>query len=254
MDGKPVIEMKGIVKKFGGLKAVDHVSLKLWAGECLALVGENAAGKSTLIKVLSGIHRTDEGRILMNGKEVKIRSRQDARERGIEAVYQELALVNTLDVPTNLFLGNEITIRIPGIPFRILNHRKMRREAEHLLKKRLGVELGGMKGPVFNLSGGQRQSIAIARAIYQKAKVLIMDEPIASLGATETMKTLDFIQKVKQTGVAVIFIAHNLEHVWAVADRIFVLRGGKCVGVRKRAETTRTEIVGLIVGEFTEAV
>jgi D-xylose transport system ATP-binding protein len=252
MDGDPVIEMKGIVKNFGGLRAVDHVDLELWPGECLAIVGENAAGKSTLIKVLSGIYRADEGRILMNGKEVTIHSRKDARELGIEAVYQELGLVDTLDVPANVFLGNELTLAFPRRPFRILDHRKMRREAKHILQERLGVSVEGMTGSVFNLSGGQRQSIAIARGIYQKAKVMIMDEPVASLGQLEIERTLSFIQKIKKEGVAVIFIAHNLEHVFTVADRIFVLRGGKCVGVRRRDETTKAEIIRLIVGGVGE--
>ena len=248
MDGEPLIEMKGIVKKFGGLTAVDHVDLELWPGECLAIVGENAAGKSTLIKVLSGVYRADEGRILMNGKEVTIRSRREAKALGIEAVYQELALVDTLDVAANVFLGNELTIPIPGGPFRILNHRKMYREAQDVLKERLGVDVERIKGPVFDLSGGQRQSIAIARAIYQEAKVLIMDEPTASLGVEEATRTFGFIRKIKEAGVAVIFIGHNLEHVFTIADRILVLRGGKRVGVLQRDETTKTEIVGLIVG------
>jgi len=252
MDGEPLIEMKGIVKKFGGLTAVDHVDLELWPGECLALVGENAAGKSTLIKVLSGIYRADEGRILMNGNEVTIRSRRDAKVLGIEAVYQELGLVDTLDTAANVFLGNELTISILGGHFHILHHRKMYREAQKVLQERLGVDVRGMKGPVFNLSGGQRQSIAIARGIYQEAKVMIMDEPVASLGQIEIEKTLSFIHKLKESGVAVIFIAHNLEHVFQVADRILVLRGGKSVGVRKRDETTKTEIIGLIVGGVGE--
>ncbi len=252
MDGEPLIEMKGIVKKFGGLTAVDHVDLELWPGECLALVGENAAGKSTLIKVLSGIYRADEGRILMNGNEVTIHSRRDAKALGIEAVYQELGLVDTLDTAANVFLGNELTIPILGGHFHILHHRKMYREAQNVLRERLGVDVRGMKGPVFNLSGGQRQSIAIARGIYQEAKVMIMDEPVASLGQIEIEKTLSFIHKLKEAGVAVVFIAHNLEHVFQVADRILVLRGGKSVGVRKCDETTKTEIIGLIVGGVGE--
>jgi len=248
MDGEPLIKMKGIVKNFGGLKALDHVDLELWPAECLALVGENAAGKSTLIKVLTGLYRADGGHILMNDNEVAIHSRHDAKALGIEVVYQELALVDTLDVAANVFLGNELTIPLLGGFLHILRHRKMYREAQNVLKERLGVDVKGMKGPVFNLSGGQRQSIAIARAIYQRAKVLIMDEPTASLGVEESTKTLGLIHKIREAGVAVIFIAHNLEHVWAVADRILVLRGGKRVGVQQLDETTKAEIVGLIVG------
>ena len=251
MDGQPLIEMKGIVKHFGGLMAVDHVDLELWPGECLAVVGENAAGKSTLIKVLSGVYKADEGHILMNGKELTIRNRLDAKALGIEAVYQELALVDTLDVAANVFLGNELTIPLPG-PLRILRLRKMRQEAQKILEERLGVDVRGMKGPVFNLSGGQRQSIAIARAIYKEAKVLIMDEPVASLGQVNIERTLSFIEKIKESGVAVVLIAHNLEHVFRVADRIFVIRAGKRVSVRRRDETTKDEIIGMIVGGIGE--
>ena len=253
MDGEPLIEMKGIVKNFGGLRALNHVDLELWPGECLALVGENGAGKSTLIKVLSGVYRADEGHILMNGKEVTIRSRHDAKALGIEAIYQELALVDTLDVTANIFLGNEITIPILGGLIRVLRHRKMYREAQNILKEQLGVDVEGMKGPVFNLSGGQRQALAIARAIYQKAKVLIMDEPIAALGVEATARTFGFIHKIKEAGVAVIFIGHNIEHVFGIADRILVLRNGEHVGMRHRGETTKAEIVGLIVGEVVKA-
>ncbi len=254
MDGaRPLIEMKGIVKNFGGLRAVDHVDLEVWSGECLALVGENGAGKSTLIKVLSGIYRADEGHILMDGKEVTIQSRQEAKALGIDAVYQELALVDTLDASANVFLGNELTIPILGRFFQILDNRKMYRKAQNVLKERLGINLEGRKDPVFNLSGGERQSIAIARAIYQEAKVLIMDEPTSSLGVEEVARTLSLVHKMKAAGVAVIWISHNLDHVFTVADRILVLRGGKRVGVRQRDQTTKTEIVGLIVGESVEA-
>ncbi len=250
---RPTIEMKGIVKNFGGLRALDHVDLELWPGECLALVGENGAGKSTLIKVLSGIHRADEGRILMDGHEVTIQSRQEAKALGIEAVYQDLALVDTLDSSANLFLGNELTIPILGRFFRILDNRKMYREAQNILKERLGIDLEGRKDPVINLSGGERQSIAIGRAIYQNARVLIMDEPTSSLGVEEAARTFGLVRKMKEAGVAVLWISHNMEHIFAVADRMLVLRGGKRVGERKRDETTKTEIVGLIVGEILTA-
>jgi len=251
-ETRPLIEMKGIVKNFGGLRALDHVDLKLWPGECLALVGENGAGKSTLIKVLSGIYRADEGRILMDGNEVTIHSRREAKALGIEAVYQELALVDTLDASANVFLGGELTHPVLGRFFHILDNRKMYQEAQNVLKERLAVDLKGRKDPVFNLSGGERQSVAIARAIYWKARALIMDEPTSSLGVGEAARTFDLVRKATATGVAVIWISHNLEHIFAVADRILVLRGGKRVGVRKRDETTKTEIVGLIVGEVVE--
>ena len=244
---RPIIEMKGIVKDFGGLRAVDHVDLELYPGECLALVGENGAGKSTLIKVLTGIYRPDGGRIVVDGNEVTINSRREAKALGIEAVYQELALVDTLDAASNVFLGGELTIPVLGRFFHILDNRKMYREAQIVLKERLAIDLEGRKDPVFNLSGGQRQSVAIARAIYWKAKVLVMDEPTASLGVGEIKRTFDLVHRATAEGVAVIWISHNLEQVFTVADRILVLRGGKCVGVRRCDETTMTEIVGLIV-------
>jgi len=251
-EARPIIEMKGIVKNFGGLRAVDHVDLELWPGECLALVGENGAGKSTLIKVLSGIYRADEGRILMDGNEVTIHSRREAKALGIEAVYQELALVDTLDASANVFLGGELSHPILGRFFHILDNRKMYQETQHVLKERLAIDLEGRKDPVFNFSGGERQSIAIARAIYWNARVLIMDEPTSSLGVGEIARTFGLVHKAKAAGVAVIWISHNLDHVFAVADRIVVLRGGKLVGVRQCDETTKTEIVGLIVGEVVE--
>ncbi|MCK4965000.1 MAG: sugar ABC transporter ATP-binding protein, partial [Dehalococcoidia bacterium] len=178
---------------------------------------------------------------------------QEAKALGIEAVYQELALVDTLDASANVFLGNELTIPILGRFFHILDNRKMYREAQNVLKERLGINLKGRKDPVFNLSGGERQSIAIARAIYQEAKVMIMDEPTSSLGVEEAARTFSIVHNMKAAGVAVIWISHNLDHVFTVADRIFVLRGSKRVGVRKRNETTKTEIVGLIVGEVVES-
>lgn len=251
-EGRPIVEMKGIVKDFGGLRAVDNVDLELWPGECLALVGENGAGKSTFIKVLTGIYRPDRGRIVVDGKEVTINSRREAKALGIEAVYQELALVDTLDASANVFLGGELTIPVLGRFFHILDNRKMYQETQKVLKERLAIDLLGRKDPVFNFSGGERQSIAIARAIYWNARVLVMDEPTASLGVGEIKRTFDLVHRAKAEGVAVIWISHNLEQVFTVADRILVLRGGKCVGVRQRDETTKTEIVGLIVGEDAE--
>lgn len=245
--GCPLVEMKGITKYFGGLRALDHVDLELWPGECLALVGENGAGKSTLIKVLTGIYRPDEGRIMVEGKEVCIDSRQEAKALGIEAVYQDLALVDTLDAASNVFLGDELTMPLLGRFFRILDNRRMHREAHKLLRERLGIDLGGRRDPVYYLSGGERQAVAIARAIYRKAKVLVLDEPTASLGVEEIRRTIELVQRAKAEGIGVIWISHNLEQVFAVADRVQVLRLGKCVGVRRVGETTMEEIVELMV-------
>ncbi len=247
-EDPPILEMKGIVKRFGGLTAVDHVDLQLWSGECLALVGENGAGKSTLIKTLTGIYQPDEGHISVNGCEVKMASRRDAKDLGIEAVYQDLALVDTLDVASNVFLGGELTIPVLGRFLQILDNRKMSREAELVLKERLAIDLQNRRDPVFNFSGGERQSVAIARAIYWKAKVLVLDEPTASLGVEEIKRTIEVTRRAKEEGAGVIWISHNLEQVFAVADRMQVLRGGRCAGVCRRDETTMNKIVDLIVG------
>ncbi|MGF1625682.1 MAG: ATP-binding cassette domain-containing protein [Alphaproteobacteria bacterium] len=244
----PLLEMRGIVKHFGGLTAVAGVDLEIRPGEVLAIVGDNGAGKSTLIKILTGVYGPDEGEIRMNGQPVRIGNRRDARALGIEAVYQNLGLVDALDAPGNVFLGHELKRSVLGV--RILDNGRMAAEAARVLKDNVGVELDNLHEPTIHLSGGQRQAVAIARAIYHAdLKLLVMDEPTASLGPEETRNTLALISRLKAQGMALIVISHNLDHVFATADRVMVMRGGRCSGIRHTAQSTKQDVLGLIVSE-----
>ena len=248
IDGrKPVLTMTGISKAFGGLRALMDVDLDLYPGEVLAVVGDNGAGKSTLIKVLTGVYRADAGEIAIEGRRVTIASRRDSIDAGIAAVYQNLGLVDSLPAPANVFLGAEPVRRFLGIPF--LDNRKMREEAKRILRERVGIELPNLDDPTRSYSGGQRQAVAIARAVYSTdLKVLVMDEPTAALGPEETRNTLRLIRSVRDRGIAVILISHNLEHVFAVADRVQVMRGGRRAGLVEVATSTRRDVLGMIVG------
>lgn len=243
---KPLLEMKSIVKDFGGLRALDNVDLTIDEGEILGLVGENAAGKSTLIKILTGIYSKTAGEIFWEGRKVEINNRADSLKLGIDAIYQNLGLVETLNVPENLFLGKELKKKILGIT--ILDNKKMENESRRFIKEIIGLDITNFKDPIINLSGGQRQSVAIARAIYWDAKLVIMDEPTASLGVEEVLKTFEIIRNLKKNNTAVIFICHNLEHVFEVADKIMVLRTGERVGFMDRKEADKQQIVSLMVG------
>jgi ABC-type sugar transport system ATPase subunit len=239
--------MRGINKSFGGLKALIDVDLEAHAGEVLAIVGDNGAGKSTLIKVLTGIYQADDGDIMIDGQRRDIRTRRDSMEAGVAVVYQNLGLVDSLPAPANVFLGVEPTRRILGLPF--IDNRKMRTETERILRERVGVELPNIDEPTRNFSGGQRQAIAIARAInLGDVKVLVMDEPTAALGPEETRNTLNLIRAVRARGAAVILICHNLEDVFAVADRVQVMRGGRRAGVVDVKASSRREVLGMIIG------
>lgn len=242
----PLLKMKGMVKDFGGLRAVDNVDLVLNKGEVLGLVGENAAGKSTLIKMLTGVYTITAGEIYWEGQKVEIKNRADSLRLGIDAIYQNLGLVETLNVPENLFLGKELRRKVLGI--NILNNRKMEQESKHFIKKTIGLNITNYKDPVISLSGGQRQAVALARAIYRDVKLVIMDEPTASLGAEEVCKAFEIIRKLKKNDTAVIFICHNLEHVFEVADKILVMRAGKKVGFMDIKDANKQEIVSLMVG------
>ena len=253
-DRQPsLLVMRGIVKHFGGLTAVDGVDLELQRGEILAIVGDNGAGKSTLIKILTGVFGPDEGKIRMEGEPVRIGNRRDARALGIEAVYQSLALVDALDAAGNVFLGHELKRSFLGIRF--FDNARMAIEASRVLKDNVGIKLDNPREPTINLSGGQRQAVAIARAIYHAdIKVLVMDEPTASLGPEETRNTLALIRSLKDQGMALIVISHNLDHVFAIADRVMVMRHGRCSGIRSTAAATKQDVLGLIVSEeLTEA-
>lgn len=240
------MEMKGIVKDFGGLRAVDNANLVLNSGEVLGLVGENAAGKSTLIKILTGVYAKTAGEIYWEGQKTEINSRADSLKLGIDAIYQNLGLVEMLNVPENLFLGKELKKKLLGIT--ILDNRKMERESQRFIKETIGLDITNYKDPIINLSGGQRQAVAIARAIYWDAKLVIMDEPTASLGVEEVLKTFEIVHNLKRNNTAVIFICHNLEHVFEVADKIMVLRAGKGVGFMDVKDADKQEIVSRMVG------
>lgn len=246
-EKQPLLAMRGITKSFGGLRAVTDVDLTLHEGKILAIVGDNGAGKSTLIKILTGVYQPDAGTIFINGARVEMTSRRDSIRAGVNAVYQNLGLVDALPAPANVFLGNESVRRILGIPF--LDNRRMREETVRILRENTGVRLEDATAPTLNLSGGQRQAVAIARAVnVADLKVLVMDEPTAALGPEETRNTLELIRTVRDRGIAVIVISHNLEHVFAVADRVLVMRGGRKIGEVDTAGSSGTEVLGMIVG------
>jgi ABC-type sugar transport system ATPase subunit len=246
-DVTPLLAMTGISKSFGGLRALIDVDLELRHGEVLAIVGDNGAGKSTLIKVLTGVYAPDAGEIRIEGRPVAIRSRRDSMDAGIAVVYQNLGLVDTLPAPANVFLGVEPVRRILGVPF--IDNATMRERTVQILRERVGVDLPNLDDPTLSYSGGQRQAVAIARAVNATdLKVLVMDEPTAALGPEETRNTLNLIRSVKARGTAVILISHNLHHVFAVADRVHVMRGGRRAGVAEIATTTRRDVLGMIVG------
>ena len=243
-----LLEVRNVSKRFGGVQALRQVSFRLHAGEVLALAGDNGAGKSTLIKCISGVYQPDEGEVLYKGRPVRLEGPRQARELGIETIYQDLALADNLDVGANVFLGREPATRRFGILPAI--DRKRMRTAAHEVLQTLEIEIPPSKLtlPVRTLSGGQRQAVAIGRAIYWQASVLIMDEPTAALGVPEQRKVRELIERLKEQEVGVIFISHNLVDIFAVADRILVLRRGRAAGERRTADTDHDEIVKLMVG------
>jgi simple sugar transport system ATP-binding protein len=245
-ERQPILSARELSKHFGGVAALERVSFDLFPGEVLALAGDNGAGKSTLIKAIAGVHQPDHGEIWYDGARVQFASPREARDRGIETIYQDLALADNLDVGANVFLGREPASRFLGILPRI--DRPAMREAARRTMHSLDIEIERLDVPVRALSGGQRQAVAIGRAIYWNAKVLIMDEPTAALGVPEQRKVMALIQRLKTQNVAVIFISHNLGDIFAVADRILVLRRGVKAGERRIGETDGDEIVKLMVG------
>jgi len=237
----PLLEARGLTKRFLHVQALDDVGFRVYPGEVVALVGDNGAGKSTLMKILCGAYQPDAGTILVDGREVAVRSPHDAMALGIAVVYQDLALVNHRDVATNVFLGREPTRWLT------VDKGRMDREARAVLR-RLKINIPSVHTLVGLLSGGQRQAVAIARAVQQGGRLVFMDEPTAALGIQEQGKVLRVIEDLKTQGTAVVVVSHNLQHVFHVADRIVVMRGGRNGGERRRSETTAEEIVGLIVG------
>ena len=240
----PLVEMRGIGKTFGAVRALHQVDLQVAAGEMLGLVGDNAAGKSTLMKILSGALQPDAGEIRIAGERVEHQSPIAARAAGIEMIYQDFALVPQLTVTQNIFLGRELRRRVLGVP--LLDKREMNERARALLTG-LGLRVPAVTNPVLALSGGQQQAVAIARAIGFDAKLVIMDEPTANLGAPAIEKVRQTIARLKISGVAVIVISHRLEDIFAVGDRFMVMKHGRVVGARPVSETSPDEIVQMIV-------
>ena len=245
MKNSPILEVRELSKRFGGVHALEKVSLDLYPGEVLALAGDNGAGKSTLIKTISGVHKPDEGTISYDGNQVTFDNPQQARDHGIETIYQDLALADNLDAGANVFLGREVMKRVLGLA--LVDRKRMRNEAADTLKV-LDIRIDRLDLPLRSMSGGQRQAVAIGRAIHWKAKVLIMDEPTAALGVPEQRKVKALTRSLKQSGVGVIFISHNLVDIFEVCDRIVVLRRGIVAGERLISNTNPDEIVRLMVG------
>jgi fructose transport system ATP-binding protein len=244
----PVLQARGLVKRYGRVTAMDGADFDLEEGEVLAVVGDNGAGKSTLIKALSGAVIPDEGQIMVDGEEVRFHGPLDARKYGIETVYQDLALAPAQDIATNLFLGREKRqAGFLGSAFRLLDSRGMRAEARRVLDE-LGIDIKSMTQPVETLSGGQRQAVAVARAAAFGTRLVIMDEPTAALGVAESAKVLELIGRIRDRGLPVVLISHNMPHVFEIADRVHVHRLGRRVAVVSPSTHSMNEVVGLLTG------
>ena len=246
-NGDAALSVAGVSKAYGHVQALTDVSMHVEAGEVVALVGDNGAGKSTLVKVIAGVHPPDRGTIVVSGEEVDFRSPLDARERGIETVYQDLALAPDLPVWANLFLGREQYARGPGRIVGWLNKELMRERARDELA-RLQIPLPDVDVNVGELSGGQRQAVAVARSIAWGKRIVMMDEPTASLGVEEQERVAALVRRLAERQLAVVLVSHNVAQVLDLADRVVVLRRGRRVAVRWTERTTREELVGLITG------
>lgn len=237
----PLVEMRNICVAFGGLQAVDGVSVDLYPGEVVALVGGNGAGKSTLMHTLSGAHAADSGEILINGEPVTIHQPRDAQKHGIETIYQKLALAENIDAAGNVFLGRELRTRAGALDDPAMA------AATQKVVGRLNPWFKNLKTPVSSLSGGQRQTVAIARAIYFDAKILIMDEPTAALGPAETGQVRDLVTKLKAEGIGIFLISHDIHDVFDLADRISVMLQGRLVGTVNKHDVTKDEVLAMII-------
>jgi simple sugar transport system ATP-binding protein len=248
----PLLEAKEVQKHFGRVIALREGNFTLRPNEVHALVGDNGAGKSTLVKIISGVFHADGGEIAIDGQPVTIANPREARELGIETVYQDLALADHLDAAANLFLGREQLRRPPLSWFGFLDKKAMRRRAREEMR-RLKIGIQSVERPVLSLSGGQRQAVAVARAIAWGTRIVIMDEPTAALGVRESSMVLELIKEVRSQGLAVVMISHNLPEVFAVADRITVLRHGTTVATLDKSETSLDAVVGMMTGAVVAA-
>lgn len=249
---EPLLEVKGLTKRFGGLTAVNRVDLAIRPGEVVGLVGDNGAGKSTLIKMISGVYQPNEGEIYFEGRKVDITHPSQARDLGIETIYQDLALAGNLDVPANIFLGREMKRSLLGGLIRVLDQQAMHNASRELLET-LDVQFPSLTARIDNLSGGQRQAVAISRALYWRAKLLIMDEPTNNLGVVEQRKVLDLILRLRDQNIPVILISHTMHDVFAVTNRIVVMHRGRKVAEKRTAETDHQEIVQYMVGALDDS-
>ena len=244
-----ILKAESIVKRFGALIALSGVTLTLRRGEVLGLIGDNGAGKSTLIKIITGFHRPDEGQLFIDGKPVHLRSVSQARDLGIQTVFQDLALVNELSVFHNMFLNSELVLK----PLPFLNNRKMKDRTRKYLDD-MGVKIPSIDSEVAQLSGGQRQAIAVARSVYSNAKILLLDEPLAAMGAKEGAMILDLVQRLKEKReVSIILIAHNYAHVLEVCDRVNLLQHGRIAYDKPADQTSVEELTELVVAEYRKA-
>ena len=237
----PLVELRDMSIAFGGIKAVDHASVNLFPGEVVGLLGHNGAGKSTLIKILSGAYKRDHGEIYINGELASIDNPRDAKDYGIETIYQTLALADNVDAAANLFLGRE-----RRTPWGTLDDVAMEADAREVMG-RLNTNFRRFKEPVKSLSGGQRQSVAIARAILFNARILIMDEPTAALGPQETSQVGDLIVELKKDGIGIFLIEHDIHHVFDLCDRVCVMKNGQIVGTADIGDVTKDEVLGMII-------
>jgi D-xylose transport system ATP-binding protein len=240
-QGPALVEMLGIAKHFGGVAALVDVSVDLFPGEVVGLLGHNGAGKSTLIKILSGAYAADSGEIRMGGSAIAIRSPREARAHGIETIYQTLALADNLDAAANIFLGRELVTASGALDDVAMEH------AARKVLARLNPNFTGFKVPVVALSGGQRQSIAIARAVQFDARILIMDEPTAALGPAETRMVGDLVRQLRAEGIGIFMISHDLHDVFDLCDRLTVMKAGRVVGTVRTADVTHDDVLGMII-------
>ncbi|BCL26978.1 ATP-binding cassette domain-containing protein [Streptomyces aurantiacus] len=247
VSATPVLALRGVSKRFGAVQALTDVELEVHAGEVVALVGDNGAGKSTLVKTIAGVHPIDEGVIEWDGKTVQINKPHDAQHLGVATVYQDLALCDNIDVVGNLYLGRELKRR------GILDEVEMERRSRELLQT-LSIRIPSVRIPIASLSGGQRQTVAIARSMLGEPKLVILDEPTAALGVEQTAQVLDLVERLRERGHAVLLISHNMADVKAVADKVAVLRLGRNNGVFEVKATSQEEIISAITGATDNAV